>query len=294
MVCPGGSVQCNASQTGLQMCKGDGSGWLDATSCGDRGCNMALHRCNDCSPTPELCDGLDNNCNGRIDEDLVQDCSNGCGSGSRRCIGGKWDESTCPKAPTDSDPNACGGSCTKCGSYPNATANCRTGTCGFDCKNQGFPKKCTDGCFECCRDSDCPSRANQGAQCASHRCSYSCDGTTCGSNCVPRGLCYALYADSCDDPWGNPCKAGSCAAPNEVRSVAVGGTTLAEVSALCDVELPKLARQICTSNPSAKAKVAAGEAALVLFYVGLYDQSGNEIMTGVKGSLSQRSFTCVP
>jgi hypothetical protein len=36
------------------------------------------------------CDGLDNDCDGQRDEDLTQPCSNRCGAGTERCIGGQW------------------------------------------------------------------------------------------------------------------------------------------------------------------------------------------------------------
>ena len=41
----------------------------------------------------ETCDGIDNNCDGRIDEDLTQDCATGCGKGHKVCENGAW--STC-------------------------------------------------------------------------------------------------------------------------------------------------------------------------------------------------------
>jgi uncharacterized protein (TIGR03382 family) len=42
------------------------------------------------SVSAEVCDGIDNNCDGRIDEDLVRPCSNECGTGTETCSAGQW------------------------------------------------------------------------------------------------------------------------------------------------------------------------------------------------------------
>jgi hypothetical protein len=97
--------------------------------------------------TAEICDGRDNDCDGQTDEDLTQDCSTACGSGSRRCVNGRWDESSCPKKPTDSDTMACGSMCEVCRSYPNATPVCRSGQCDFTCKSGTV--KAPTGCIAC-------------------------------------------------------------------------------------------------------------------------------------------------
>ena len=41
-------------------------------------------------PRAEVCDGLDNNCNGRVDEHLVQKCKTACGQGLATCLKGAW------------------------------------------------------------------------------------------------------------------------------------------------------------------------------------------------------------
>ena len=41
-------------------------------------------------PTNEICDGKDNDCNGKIDNNLTQSCSNACYSGQKTCSNGVW------------------------------------------------------------------------------------------------------------------------------------------------------------------------------------------------------------
>ncbi len=42
------------------------------------------------TPTPEICDGKDNDCNGKIDDGLTKNCSTQCGKGTQTCQNGQW------------------------------------------------------------------------------------------------------------------------------------------------------------------------------------------------------------
>src|SRR4051794_23237735 len=44
----------------------------------------------------EVCDGLDNDCNGLVDDGLVRNCANGCGAGTETCQAGTWAGCTAP------------------------------------------------------------------------------------------------------------------------------------------------------------------------------------------------------
>ncbi len=70
-----------------------------------QGCTAVLF------PT-ELCDSLDNDCNGQTDENLYQECATACGKGLESCVQGAWKNCTAPTSQIeicDGKDNDCNG-----------------------------------------------------------------------------------------------------------------------------------------------------------------------------------------
>lgn len=92
----------NLGEYRLQVdCCADRNG---STTCGTGACTRTVQNCLDgvplaCvpgEPTPEQCDGIDNDCDGSIDEGLSRTCSTACGAGVEYCVIGTWRGCTAP------------------------------------------------------------------------------------------------------------------------------------------------------------------------------------------------------
>jgi len=104
--CVGGECQCSG---GMVICRGDCvDTQTDADHCG--GCNNECPEgslCRDgdctepCTPAEETCDGIDNDCDEDIDENLTRSCRNPCGEGEEVCTEGEWGDCSAPEPVTE-------------------------------------------------------------------------------------------------------------------------------------------------------------------------------------------------
>ncbi len=86
--CDGLDNDCNGSVDDGCSCE-EGSTLDCSTACGpaQQVCvGGAWTACNAKQPSPEVCDGEDNDCNGMVDEWVTQSCSSACGTGKRICV----------------------------------------------------------------------------------------------------------------------------------------------------------------------------------------------------------------
>lgn len=167
LLCNPGETECMTNAS-LRVCDPDGQGYTqsmcsDTTFCEDGrcvlreqcwdrdvdgfvagpGCSGSID-CNDSNASvfpgaPEVCDLLDNNCDGQIDEGVSRPCQSVCGSGVEACVAGRW--ATC--------------------SAPQPVAEICNNGLDDDCNGQ-----VDEGCTQCCTVDSCgPDQICDGCTC---------------------------------------------------------------------------------------------------------------------------------
>ena len=75
------------------------------------------------TPVVEVCNNKDDDCDGKVDEELKRSCQSACGNGNEVCVDGKWSSCDAPAPKTEE----CNGQDDDCNGVPDDGDLCQTG-----------------------------------------------------------------------------------------------------------------------------------------------------------------------
>jgi hypothetical protein len=169
--CRPGLKRCAEDGRSPQTCSDEGA-WVTAVEPCETACVNGV--CAGCVASKEICDGLDNDCDGTVDDAVTQVCSSACGSGTATCVGGRFGECSAPQPA----PENCDGADDDCdGRVDEALTRACATACG-----EGL-ESCNEGRFQGCSapkpsvercdgsDDDCDGRIDEGIE---RRCTSAC------------------------------------------------------------------------------------------------------------------------
>ncbi|MBK8996420.1 MAG: hypothetical protein IPM35_11820 [Myxococcales bacterium] len=237
-ICDGVDNNCNGSADEGNPGSGQtcSTGKLGVCSAGTTQCQSGGIVCaQNVQPSTETCDGVDNNCNGNVDEGCnclngtTQGCYTGapgtqgvgqCKAGTQTCTNGNWGACTGQVIPTTETCNAkddnCNGSTDE--NNPGGGGGCTTGLPGI-CSAGSY--QCQGGSLQCVQsqqpapsdtcgnnqDDNCNGQVDENCGCAHDVCSTGvkltsgCDAAT--GNCVSK-VC-AVDSFCCNQDWDSLC-----------------------------------------------------------------------------------------
>ncbi len=180
---PGASPGCVAEGPSICVCH------PGTATCPANGTGVFGACTGEVGPTTEICNGLDDDCDGTVDEDTAgQDCSTNCGIGTTACIAGVI---TC-NAVTAMMDDTCDGIDDDCDGLIDEDY-VSTGACDIGLQCNGMDR-CINGTPTCvggpigteicnCADDDCDNTVDEnvtcgsGASCTHCQCAFPCDNS---------------------------------------------------------------------------------------------------------------------
>jgi len=130
------------------------TGTVTVAACGSSGDDGTTTDTGTCTPSAETCNNRDDNCNGQVDENVTESCTEGGQSGTRTCTAGQW--GACETSCTPSQ-ETCNGKDDDCDSAvdEDADGNALTRDCTTTSNQQG-KQTCTQGAWGACESSCTP------------------------------------------------------------------------------------------------------------------------------------------